>query len=322
LVGPRAPIQSSLTSTVFAASAACIAVGGSLLLYNHYATIPVDVETPDTKASAITTEAWSMVGVQNGPGRPGNLTVEQEVKLQELWKATLKVFGVPLDDVPVSDAINDAIEGDDEVDEADDGKDEKRKKKRGIFGRKKKDGKDSKSDEARASMDASDDKYGQAKEFHKALETNSAEDLRTAFWSMVKHDHPDGLLLRFLRARKWDVEKALIMMISTMHWRLKDMHVDDDVVFNGEGQAAKDAASSDGAIKKEGNDFMTQLRMGKSFLHGSDKEGRPICVVRARLHRQGEQSEQSLERFTVHIIETCRLLLAPPVDTAVSRTRR
>lgn len=61
---------------------------------------------------------------------------------------------------------------------------------------------------------------------------------------------------------------------------------------------------------------MKQVRMGKSFLHGHDKEGRPICVVRVRLHKQADQTEQSLERYTVYIMETARLMLRPPVDTA------
>jgi hypothetical protein len=71
------------------------------------------------------------------------------------------------------------------------------------------------------------------------------------------------------------------------------------------------------AITSGGDEgFMKQLRMGKSFLHGVDKEGRPICVVRVRLHKQGDQSEQSLERYTIYIIETARLMLRSPVDTA------
>jgi len=35
-----------------------------------------------------------------------------------------------------------------------------------------------------------------------------------------------------------------------------------------------------------------------------------------RLHRQGEHLERALERNTVYLIETARLLLKPPVDTA------
>ena len=106
------------------------------------------------------------------------------------------------------------------------------------------------------------------------------------------------------------------MLVATMHWRSQDMHVDDDIIVRGEAHAAAESSSSNPAEKKEGGDFMAQLRMGKSFLHGTDKDGRPCCYVRVRLHRQGEQSERSLERFTVYTIETARMMLQPPVDTA------
>jgi hypothetical protein len=63
---------------------------------------------------------------------------------------------------------------------------------------------------------------------------------------------------------------------------------------------------------------MAQIRKGISYVHGHDKQGRPLCFVNVRLHRQGEQAEEALERYTVYLIETCRMVLQPPVDTAVS----
>lgn len=269
-------------------------------------------------------EASPIMSTAPLPGRPGGLTPEQEAKLQELWKATLKVFGVP---VLGADTDQGSPDGSDKGDSQEGlngsistTSPEKKKKKRiSLFSRKKHD-KEEKEESVNgvpAVTADSDDKYGQTKLFHEALANQTPEELRKTFWSMVKHDHPDGLLLRFLRARKWDVEKALVMMVSTMHWRLKEVDVDGDVVWNGEAAALKDSMSADPAKKREGTDFLAQLRLGKSFLHGTDKEGRPICFVRVRLHRQGEQTEASLERFTILMLETARLLLAPPVDTAV-----
>ena len=251
------------------------------------------------------------------PGRPGNLTKEQELKLQEMWTATLNIFGVS--------GINDGGNGDvasvigPEVSEqAGVVSSEKKKKKRAhLFSRKHHDDVTAEDVESISTTDGID-KYGQTKEFHKLLESQPPEAIRTAFWSMVKHDDPDGLLLRFLRARKWNVQNALIMLVSTMHWRMQEMHVDDDIIRRGEGGALEDSASSHVPTKKEGHDFLAQMRLGKSFLHGTDKEGRPITFVRVKLHKQGEQSEASLERFTVYTIETARLLLSPNVDTAVS----
>lgn len=166
-----------------------------------------------------------------------------------------------------------------------------------------------------------DDKFGLTKQFQEILKTNSPESIRESVWGMIKCDHPDTLALRFLRARKWDVNKALVMLISALNWRDKEMHVDSDIMKNGEAGAAAEVPASDNA-KNVGKDFMTQLRMGKSFIHGVDKEGRPICVVRVRLHRGGEQCAESIERYTVHIIETTRLVLSPEVETAVSNTNQ
>ena len=257
------------------------------------------------------------------PGRPGTLTPEQEVKLQEMWTATLKVFGVPglangFNADAASTTESESLEQAEERSRAGTCGSEKKKKKRGgLFSRKHNDDHEEEDADGASAMDG-DDKYGQRKDFHKVLASQSPEDLRTAFWSMVKHDNPDGLLLRFLRARKWNVQNALIMLVATMHWRMQEMHVDDDIMRRGEGGAAEDSTSSKAAVKKEGNDFMIQTRLGKSFLHGTDKEGRPMCFVNVRLHKQGEQTEASVERYTVFIIETARLLLASNVDTAVS----
>ena len=253
------------------------------------------------------------------PGRPGNLTKEQRIKLQEMWTATLKIFGVS----GFKDSLNDdavSIAGSETAEQAGTvGLEKKKKKKKrvNLFSGKHRDDPDTEDIETTLAMDGND-KYGQTKEFHKLLESQSPESIRTTFWSMVKHDDPDGLLLRFLRARKWNVQNALIMLVSTMHWRMQEMHVDDDIIRRGEGGALEDSTSSKAPTKKEGHDFLAQMRLGKSFLHGTDKEGRPITFVRVKLHKQGEQSETSLERFTVYTIETARLLLSPNVDTAVS----
>lgn len=275
-----------------------IALGFWLSLALVYTRLPIvsqDLEHSTKPDSSFESEEHIGMASPILPGRPGNLTKDQEAKLQEFWIATLKLFGVEKED--------------DQESQAGAATSEKKKKKRSMFSRKE-------GGQSNSSADK-EDKYGQTKDFLQMVATQSPEDLRKAFWSMVKHDHPDGLLLRFLRARKWDIQNALVMLVSAMHWRLQEMNVDDDVMKNGESAAVVDSLNSaNPAVRKEGNDFMTQLRMGKSFLHGTDREGRPMCFVRVRLHKQGEQSDASLERFTVYAIETARLLLESNVDTA------
>ena len=88
-------------------------------------------------------------------------------------------------------------------------------------------------------------------------------------------------------------------------------------MVNAEESMLIKSQSTDPKEKKWGQDFLDQMRMGKSYLHGSDLQGRPMCFIRVRLHHAGDQSEAAQERYTVYVIETSRLLLNPPVDTAV-----
>ena len=37
-----------------------------------------------------------------------------------------------------------------------------------------------------------------------------------AFWSPTAYEHPDGLMLRFLRARKWDVDKGAYLSFPSL----------------------------------------------------------------------------------------------------------
>jgi hypothetical protein len=274
---------------------------------------PEPIDTPpldEDDSLALQAQKYpDVMASQQPPGRPGNLTPDQEIKLKEMWAQTLEVFGVAPEGTHTNGtATPTTVPGTPEP------TGEKKPKSKGmkLFGRKSKD------NDAGSGADGGNDKHGQQQEFQQALASQKPEELREAFWSMVKHDHPDALLLRFLRARKWDVHAALVMFVSTIHWRAKEMHVDDDIMINGEEYAIKEAKAGNATEKKEGGDFMAQLRMGKSFLHGTDKDGRPCCYVRVKLHKQGEQSEKSLERFTVYTIETTRMMLKPPIDTAVS----
>ncbi|KAI9662537.1 MAG: hypothetical protein M1821_008704 [Bathelium mastoideum] len=278
------------------------------------------------------------------PGRPGTLTPEQEEKLRELWKITLKVFGVQKlhnqDEAQLDGAANGGSEPASETTgTAPSDKTsvealatpEKRKKSRlgGFLHRSKKESESPApptsplaADGITDSLDGANDKYGQNKQFRETIASTSPDVIRSTFWSMVKHDNPDALLLRFLRARKWDVHAALIMAISAIHWRDQEFHVDDDIMLRGEEGSLLDSqgkaeGANNASKERDGKDFLAQYRMGKSFLHGLDKEGRPICVVRVRIHHGGDQTVSSLERYTVHTIETARLLLRDNVDTAM-----
>ncbi|KAG7110451.1 CRAL-TRIO domain-containing protein C3H8.02 like [Verticillium longisporum] len=118
----------------------------------------------------------------------------------------------------------------------------------------------------------------------------SPKVFRERFWGSVRQHHPDAIVLRFLRARKWDVEKAVEMLIATIDWRY-ERRMDEEI-----------------------KNFLAQYRSGKSYVRGSDLEGRPVYIVKARLHNPSLQSAAAMEAFVLHNVETISLMVKAPND--------
>lgn len=137
----------------------------------------------------------------------------------------------------------------------------------------------------------------------------------------VKQEHPDELALRFLRQSNWDVILACKSMGKTIYWRTMEAAIDDDILRLGEGGAAEDEKNGQGHARTLGAEFMKLLRSGKGFLHGNDRQNRPITYVRVRLHKPGEDSPESMERYIIYLLEMARLSLRFPVETGVSTHR-
>ncbi|KAF9361025.1 hypothetical protein BGX26_006347 [Mortierella sp. AD094] len=131
----------------------------------------------------------------------------------------------------------------------------------------------------------------------------SVESLRPALWNNVLGDHPDALLLRFLRARKWNVTNGMNMILKAFKWRLED-----DI------EEVKATSETDLDAKYRG--FRLQMETGKSYFHGTDKLGRPVVYIQVRLHKPADQDAKALEKFTIYVMETGRLMIQPPVETA------
>lgn len=145
------------------------------------------------------------------------------------------------------------------------------------------------------------------------------EELPAAYLSLLKQDHPDALLLRYLRAEKWDVPKAWIKLVSALNWRANEYKVDEEVMLTGEPHALKTSKNTkDASAKKDGEGFMRLLSSGEGHVHGTDNEGRPILVIRVKLHEPSGQTSKAMNDFVIHLLETIRLTLTPPVETMVS----
>ncbi|KAJ1908658.1 hypothetical protein IWQ60_011595 [Tieghemiomyces parasiticus] len=248
------------------------------------------------------------------PGHLGNLTLEQEQTLGDLWAKLIENFDKDPAELASGEeeASPDSGSGTPTESAAADAKpaDMKKSKSNLNFLRLKRnkgdsdDGKSKGSSPATPTAATSDDTVDSAAAALAKTDLNSspaagqapAETLREAFWGVVQADHPDSILLRFLRARKWNVDKALEMLITALRWRL-EFKV-DQIILKGEAGIGSQI-----------------MHKGISFLHGTDKLARPVILTRVCLHRKDDQTVEEMTQFLVWTIETIRLLLHPPVET-------
>ncbi|KAI0458198.1 CRAL/TRIO domain-containing protein [Xylaria acuta] len=135
----------------------------------------------------------------------------------------------------------------------------------------------------------------------------SPEDFRRGLWGFILCEHPDALVLRFLRARKWNTEQAMAMLVSAVNWRV-ERALAEIVIRDGESVGLKEDPSADD------KGFITQYRSGKSYVRGTDKENQLIYVIRVRLHDPRLQSGDAMETYILHNIESLRILAKPPND--------
>ena len=106
-------------------------------------------------------------------------------------------------------------------------------------------------------------------------------------------ENPDSVLLRWLRARKWQVPAAVQHMMDTLRWRhewgLRKL------IANGE----KDLIPEEVAV-------------GKMYSIGKDKKNRPVTYVHSREHIKGQYPLEATEKLIILFMETSRFLLQHP----------
>ncbi|KAI0406656.1 CRAL-TRIO domain-containing protein [Xylaria palmicola] len=217
-------------------------------------------------------------------GHVGNLTPDQEKKLRQLWGLLLDAFEFDADA-----ARHEAAGPQDPA----------------VAG-------------SREGGAAAHHEVGLGERAVRSAAAAPADDaLRRTWLSMLKQENPDALLLRFLRARKWDVAQALAMLRAALLWRRDEARVDDEVLPKGEPWCAAKERAGAGQERTDAHDYLEQLRLGKVYLRGTDRRGRPVGYVRVALHRPGAQGQAALEKLVVQTIETARCLFtaAPPNES-------
>ncbi|KAG5765610.1 hypothetical protein H9Q72_006296 [Fusarium xylarioides] len=139
------------------------------------------------------------------------------------------------------------------------------------------------------------------------LKNKDSDHFSRNLWESIMADHPDTTLLRFLRARDWDVNKAVDMAVSALNWR-DERQIQKTIVGGGEAVGLKKTLTTDE------ESFMAQYRSGKSYVRGTDKDNYPVYVIRVRLHDPHKQSAESMEEYVLHNIETLRVMAREPQD--------
>jgi len=139
------------------------------------------------------------------------------------------------------------------------------------------------------------------------LKNKSPEHFDQSLWETFLADHPDTTILRFLRARDFDVVKAVEMFVSSINWR-EERQVQKTIIAGGEAVGLRADVTSDDQA------FMAQYRSGKSYVRGTDKDDHPVYVIRVRYHDPHKQTAEAMETYVLHNIETLRMMAREPND--------
>lgn len=142
-----------------------------------------------------------------------------------------------------------------------------------------------------------------------------------ACWAMLKDDHPDEILARFLQQSGWDVERAFDRFIMVLKRRSKELGIDALMTSGEEGMFLTAATSTNAYEKQVAEGFCGFLRSGMTYARGMDKQGRPIAITRCVLNRASVQPAESTKKMIMWTCETLRLVMPPSVDTFVCAMR-
>ncbi|KAJ5884866.1 hypothetical protein N7495_009376 [Penicillium taxi] len=247
-------------------------------------------------------------------GHIGNLNMRQEQSLRELWNVVMLAWE-PDPEIPKADSIDDSFLETDCFSPT--------KARRRLFSFSRPPSEEPPVKKTRYNI--SDNlclalkNLGAGTYEIKAVRTQlfkiRGDKLRTAFLSLLKQDHPDALLLRFLRSEKWDVPKTLIKLIAALNWRTYEYNVDNEILLKGEEYRLGKAQQIDSKEQKHSEEFMHHLKVNRGSLHGVDRRGRPIFIIWAENHNSDMSNQKALRDYCIQCMETVHILMVEPVET-------
>lgn len=184
------------------------------------------------------------------PAHAGALTAEQVNMLKSMWLRLLKLFEQVGDEIHFPERIK-----------------EEPVKKGGFFGL----GAKKEVPQQDYFLGATSDPRWTSLPLDKALPLIPGSLLREAFWGMVATDNPDSTMLRFLRARKWEIDAAYDMLTNTLRWRL-EMRINEIVSLGETGLIEELNLTKKGL----GDAFREQLKKKMVTLGGPDRQARGV----------------------------------------------
>lgn len=230
----------------------------------------------------------------NCKDRVCELTQPQERVLKQVWTYLFHFWQIPVN--------GEAAFKKSSVSAADTS--EKKKKKTSFFGKLQSTYSGGQQDDAEDEDTENKESEYVLNQIHHTLKDLDPATTRDHFWDMLRVETPDTVLLKFVRARKWKIDKTMSMIAHSMIWR-EESQV--DAIING-GEVGFYENGEEGVIKN--------LELQKAFITGHDKEVRPILLARPRLHYAHDQSEADIEKYCLLIIEQAKLFFKSPVETA------
>jgi hypothetical protein len=118
------------------------------------------------------------------------------------------------------------------------------------------------------------------KKFREMIENNS--EIQPLNEKQKEYIKDDACLLRYIRAREWNLQKAKELLIGTLKWLNSGFDLEDLI-----------------------NNFAEQLShegcTGKIYRNGKDKLGRPVIYMRDR--NQNTKDYENQVRFTVYNLQ-------------------
>lgn len=143
----------------------------------------------------------------------------------------------------------------------------------------------------------------ESKEMRIFLARYGGQRLRKVFWQMVKGEHPDAVMLRLLRARKWKVDRAIAVLGSTASWRVENRA--EEIICGGELELTKTRGG------------MNILRNGISYICGATSTGEPVYLIEVGRHFSASQTQDELKRAVILLQETLQMMMPPPTERKI-----